>query len=41
LETHNLKVLNGVDGNKSAASRILEFARKTLDHKLKGWNAEL
>jgi len=40
-KNHILKVLNGVDGNKSAASRLLGIARKTLDRKLKDWNAEL
>ncbi|MDB3917521.1 helix-turn-helix domain-containing protein [bacterium] len=40
-KNHILKVLNGADGNKSAASRLLGIARKTLERKLKDWNTEL
>jgi DNA-binding protein Fis len=36
-----LKVLNGADGNKSEASRLLGIPRKTLERKLKAWNTEL
>ena len=40
-KNHILKVLNGADGNKSDASRLLGIARKTLERKLKTKNTEL
>ena len=40
-KNHILKVLNCADGNKSAASRLLGIARKTLERKLKAWNTEI
>ena len=40
-KNHILKVLNGADGHKSEASRLLGIARKTLERKLKARNTEL
>jgi two-component system NtrC family response regulator len=36
---HILKVLNDEQGNKSAAARRLGVSRKTLERKVKRWNA--
>ncbi len=38
-KSHILKVLDMEDGNKSAAARILGVSRKTLERKVKAWNA--
>ncbi|RTZ65481.1 MAG: sigma-54-dependent Fis family transcriptional regulator [Aquificaceae bacterium] len=37
---HILKVLDMENGNKSAAARLLGVSRKTLERKVKAWNAE-
>ena len=38
-KNHILKVLKMENGNKSAAARILGVSRKTLERKVKAWNA--
>ena len=39
-KNHILKVLEMEEGNKSAAARILGVSRKTLERKVKAWNAD-
>ncbi len=39
-KAHILQVVANHDGNKSAASRVLGVARKTLDRKFKEWAIE-
>ncbi|WP_273543641.1 helix-turn-helix domain-containing protein, partial [Aeromonas veronii] len=39
-KAHILQVVASHDGNKSAASRVLGVARKTLDRKFKEWAIE-
>lgn len=39
-KTHILKVLEMEKGNKSAAARLLGVSRKTLERKVKAWNAD-
>jgi len=38
-KNHILKVLDMEEGNKSSAARILGVSRKTLERKVKAWNA--
>ena len=39
-KAHILQVVASFDGNKSAASRVLGVARKTLERKFKEWAIE-
>ena len=39
VKQHILKILNNENGNKSAAARRLNVSRKTLERKVKLWNA--
>ncbi|MCL4111194.1 UNVERIFIED_CONTAM: hypothetical protein GTU68_043107 [Idotea baltica] len=39
-KNHILKILEMEEGNKSAAARILGVSRKTLERKVKAWNAD-
>ncbi|HGY1353789.1 TPA: helix-turn-helix domain-containing protein [Aeromonas salmonicida subsp. salmonicida] len=39
-KAHILQVVERFEGNKSAASRVLGVARKTLERKFKEWAIE-